>query len=227
MKTSEFRKLIREEVRKVLKEATGKEAYALIVDKNNKFSQLDIHSFWSKYAKRIVGVPGDKLSAATAAKWPDHKSAEYIKAVSALKDTSDFYYIDTKGIGTVVAAIPKGENMSKYAGAAGSAGSVSANELKNGIGLPYDGGKLTAMFIMRANELGMKQGPNESTTSDYSFGFEMGDGDPDGEMIILKGKRAVGEKTGDEASAIFIINPKMQKDPTIQKLAQKAIDDYE
>jgi len=242
MKASEFRKLIREEVRKVLKEATG-EAYGLVIDKNNKFTQLDYRSFQTKYARNIYkvhGAPGDKMSAAEAAKWPegfDYKSAEYVKAVSALKDTSDFYYIGLKGGSFAMAAIPKGDDMSSYAGpfmylggstkSAGSAGSVSASQLKDGIGLPFDEGKLAAKFIKRANELGMKQGPNESTTSDYCFSFEYGDGAQEGEMIVLQGTVAVGEKTGDEAGSIHIMNSKMQNDPTIQKLAQKAIEQYD
>ncbi len=237
MKVSEFRKLIREEVRKVLKEATG-EAYALILDKKNKkFSQLDLSSFWSKYAKQIIAVlkdPGDKLSAAKAARWPvGGNYPEWVKAVSTLKGTSDFYIISVEGH-QVIAAIPKGESMKTYAGpfagedeSTGSAGSVSASQLKDGIGLPFDEGKLAAKFIKRANELGMKQGPNESTTSDYCFSFEYGDGAMEGEMIVLQGTVAVGEKTGDEAGSIHIMNPKMQKDPTIQKLAQKAIEQYD
>jgi len=82
--------------------------------------------------------------------------------------------------------------MKTYAGpfagedeSTGSAGSVSASQLKDGIGLPFDEGKLAAKFIKRANELGMKQGPNESTTSDYCFSFEYGDGAMEGEMIVL------------------------------------------
>jgi len=43
----------------------------------------------------------------------------------------------------------------------------------------------------------------------------------------LQGTVAVGEKTGDEAGSIHIMNPKMQKDPTIQKLVQKAIAQYD
>ncbi len=44
MKASEFRKLIREEVRRALKEAAGK-AYALVIDEDGNFVQEDLASY--------------------------------------------------------------------------------------------------------------------------------------------------------------------------------------
>mgnify|MGYP006279939917 CR=1 FL=1 len=225
MKVSEFRKLIREEVRKVLKEADT-DATALIFDeKTKKFSQLDLKSFLSKYAKRIYAVMGDhKLSTAQVTTWPQiSKSPEFVKAISLLSKTSNFYPIGVHGY-EVIAAIPKGENMNTYTG--GSAGAVSAEEMKDGIGLPYDNGKMAAAFVKLATNMGLKQGTwnNGTANGDYSFDFEMGDASDAKEMVSDKG---VGIKSKNNPSAIFILNPKMQRDPAIQKLVQKAIEQYD
>ena len=105
---------------------------------------------------------------------------------------------------------------------------VSPKEMKSGLGLPYDNGKIAAQFIAAATSLGMKQGPYvfAKPSGDYSFEFDQMDG-VDGESVIVKGGKGVGNKKGNNPSAIFIMNPKMQNDPTIQQLAAKCISKYD
>lgn len=102
---------------------------------------------------------------------------------------------------------------------------VSSEELAGGIGLPYDDGRMAARFVAAATKLGMKQGMwNDGTANgDYSFDYEMGDAEDPNTMVGSDGKS--GE--GNEPSAIFILNPEMQKHPVIQKLAKKCIESYD
>ena len=95
------------------------------------------------------------------------------------------------------------------------------------IGLPYDDGKMAAKLIAAATQLGMKQGPYafDKPSGDYSFDFDQMDGS-DGEKVVVKGGKGVGNKNGNNPSAIFILNPKMQSDPTIQALTKKAKSKY-
>ena len=95
------------------------------------------------------------------------------------------------------------------------------------IGLPYDDGKMAAQLIAAATQLGMKQGPYafDKPSGDYSFDFDQMDGS-DGEKVVVKGGKGVGNKNGNNPSAIFILNPKMQSDPTIQALTKKAKSKY-
>ena len=105
---------------------------------------------------------------------------------------------------------------------------VSPAEMKEGIGLPYDDGKMAAQFIAVATKLGMKQGAYVTfkSSGDYSFDFDQMDAE-DGESVVVKGGKGVGNKKGNNPSAIFILNPKMQSDPTIQALAAKCISKYD
>jgi hypothetical protein len=102
---------------------------------------------------------------------------------------------------------------------------VSAKEMADGIGLPYDNGKMAILFLKVAKELGMKQGPwnNQTPNKDFSFDYEMGDVEDDNELVNLKGENS----EGNNPSTIYILNPKMQNDPRIQKLVQKCMDEYE
>jgi hypothetical protein len=95
------------------------------------------------------------------------------------------------------------------------------------IGLPYDDGKMAAQIIAAATQLGMTQGPYMfgKPSGDYSFDFDQMDGD-DGEKVVVKGGKGVGNKNGNNPSAVFILNPKMQSNPTIQALTKKAKSKY-
>lgn len=105
---------------------------------------------------------------------------------------------------------------------------VSAGQMKKGVGLPYDDGKMAAKFIAIANELGMKQGPYmfDEPSGDYSFDFDQMDAQ-DGEKVVVVGGKGQGDIKGNNPSAIFILNPRMQKDPTVQQLAKKCIAQYD
>ena len=102
---------------------------------------------------------------------------------------------------------------------------VSAEEMKDGIGLPYDDGKMAGAFVKLATKMGLKQGTwnNGTANGDFSFDYEMGDANDPKELVNSKGENS----QGNNPSAIFILNPKMQKDPTIQKLVQKCMDEYD
>lgn len=102
---------------------------------------------------------------------------------------------------------------------------VSVEEMKDGIGLPYDDGKMAAAFVKLATKMGLKQGTwnNGGANGDYSFDYEMGDADNPKELVNDRGENS----KRNNPSAIFILNPKMQKDPTILKLVQKCINEYE
>ena len=124
MKISEFRKLIREEVRKVLKEATGK-AFALVIDEDGKFLQQDLAS----YSAETAGYEEPtKIPAAKAAKFPTEfdawanapqlakvENAKWVKAVAALTASCDFYdMLGDGGENAFIAAVPKGSNVEDF-----------------------------------------------------------------------------------------------------------------
>jgi hypothetical protein len=102
---------------------------------------------------------------------------------------------------------------------------VSPSEMKDGIALPFDNGKMAGMFVKLAKKMGLKQGTwnNGEANGDYSFDYEMGDADSESELVNEKGQNS----EGNNPSAIFILNPKMQSDPTVQKLVQKAMEEME
>tara|TARA_R110000868_G_C10815925_1_gene758223 strand:+ start:518 stop:1156 length:639 start_codon:yes stop_codon:yes gene_type:complete len=212
MKASEFRKLIREEVRKVLKEVTGK-AFALIVDKDGNFLQQDLASYLKEAGNLVRRINREKLSTAGALSWTadlGYKNAEYEKAVSALKATSDFYYISTQGKGVVVAAIPKGSDIKSFEGTAD--GPLKLN-------LPYNV-KVTLELLKQAEKLGMKQGPSpqfsKGSVPNADFYFEYDD--PSG-TAFFKGDGS----DPVNPSEVVIVNPKMKNDPIIKALARKSV----
>ena len=101
--------------------------------------------------------------------------------------------------------------------------SISAQEMKDGVPLPYDNGKSASAFVKLATKMGLKQGTwNDGTPNgDYSFDYEMGDANNPSELVSVKGRNS----EGNEPSAVFILNPKMQNDPLIQKLVQKCFEE--
>jgi len=101
------------------------------------------------------------------------------------------------------------------------------------LGLPYPprGGKIAAAFITVANKLGMKQSPyankaGAGVAGDYGFIFEPMDG-ADGELVVIEDGEGVGNKKGNNPSAIIINNPTMKADPKIKELAKKCIKQYD
>jgi hypothetical protein len=141
MKLTQFRKLIREEISRVLKEVT-KKASALVIDENGKFSQQSLSSY---YDESYEYEKPTKLTAAKAAKFPADvwanpsdisttENAKWVKAVAALSATSDFYnllgnsaneYGFYGGEKAFIAAVPKGSNIRDYV-----SGSVSSEREK-------------------------------------------------------------------------------------------------
>jgi len=126
MKASEFRKLIREEVRKALKEVDGK-AFALVIDEDGNFMQEDLASYFEETAGYEEPT---KLTAAKVAKFPTEydawanapelakaENAKWVKAVAALNATCDFYdVLGDGGENAFIAAVPKGGNVEDYMG---------------------------------------------------------------------------------------------------------------
>jgi len=140
MKATEFRKLIREEVRKALKEVTGK-AYALVIDEDGNFMQEDLASYFEETAGYEEPT---KLTAAKVAKFPTEydawanapelakaENAKWVKAVAALNATYDFYdVLGDGGENAFIAAVPKGTSPSDY-----SAGGEAGGEISNSVSL--------------------------------------------------------------------------------------------
>jgi len=93
---------------------------------------------------------------------------------------------------------------------------LTAQDMIDGTGLPYDYGKAARGFVKIANELGMKQGSwnNGVANKDYSFDYERGDAKDSNELVNDKGANGIGKNP----SLIFILNPKMQKDSRVKKL---------
>ena len=100
---------------------------------------------------------------------------------------------------------------------------VSAAELKEGVPLPFDEGKAAAAFVKLGLALGMKQGPwnNGKPNGDFSFDFEYGDASNSKEVVGPKGQNS----EGNNPSTVFILNPKMQQDSRIAKLAARCFRD--
>jgi hypothetical protein len=138
MKASEFRKLIREEVTKVLNEATNK-AFALVIDEDGNFLKQDLASYFEETAGYEEPT---KLSAAKAAKFPTDydawanapqlakaENAKWVKAVSALTPSCDFYdVLGDGGENAFIAAVPKGTSPNDY-NTGGEAGGETSNSV--------------------------------------------------------------------------------------------------
>lgn len=83
-------------------------------------------------------------------------------------------------------------------------------DMADGIGLPYDDGKMARKFKAIAKSLNMKQGSEDGDTGDFFFGYERGD----------------TPETADP-SFISILNPTMQSNELIRKLAMQCIEQYD
>ena len=83
-------------------------------------------------------------------------------------------------------------------------------DMADGIGLPYDDGKMAHKFKAIAKSLNMKQGSEDGDTGDFFFGYEGGD----------------TPETADP-SFISILNPTMQSNELIRKLAMQCIKQYD
>ena len=105
MKKSQLTQLIREEIKKVIKEAKLHEvdgkAFALVIDEDGNFMQEDLASYFEETAGYEEPT---KLTAAKAATFPTEfdawayapelakaENAKWVKAVASLNATSDFY----------------------------------------------------------------------------------------------------------------------------------------
>jgi hypothetical protein len=101
---------------------------------------------------------------------------------------------------------------------------VSAEEMKNGIRLDSDNGKMAGSVVRIATTMGFKQGTwnNGTANGDYSFDYDDGDASNSSELVDDSGENSKGYSP----SKIFILNPKMQNHPTMQSLMQKAIEWY-
>lgn len=141
MKIREFRKLIREEVRRVLKEANGK-AYALVIDEDGKFIQDDL----ANYAQEeIVDLDGPKIIAAKAAKFPTEYDAwayapelaktenqKWLQAISKLGTSYDYYDIlSDGGQNAAIAVVPKGTSPNDYSADGEASGETSKSASLN------------------------------------------------------------------------------------------------
>ena len=126
MKAIQFRKLIREEVRRALKEVAGK-AYALVIDEDGNFMQEDLASYFEETAGYEEPT---KLTAAKVAKFPTEfdawanapelakaENVKWVKAVASLNATCDFYdVLGDGGENAFIAAVPKGSNVEDFMG---------------------------------------------------------------------------------------------------------------
>lgn len=124
MKKFELRNLIREEVRRVLKEATNN-AFALVIDEDGNFLKQDLASYFEETAGYEEPT---KLSAAKAAKFPTEfdawayapqlakaENVKWVQAVSALTPSYDFYdVLGDGGENAFIAAVPKGTSPNDY-----------------------------------------------------------------------------------------------------------------
>ena len=138
MKAIQFRKLIREEVRRALKEVAGK-AYALVIDEDGNFMQEDLASYSQD---EYVDLDGPKITAAKAAKFPTEYDAwanapelakaenqKWLQAISKLGTNYDYYDIlSDGGENAVIAVVPKGTSPSDYS-ADGEAGGETSNSV--------------------------------------------------------------------------------------------------
>jgi len=125
MNKLEFRKLIREEIRRVMKEATEK-AYALIIDEDGKFLMQDLMSYGEE-SYLNMGDP-EKLTIQKVLKYPStydawanapgllkSQEAKWKAAVTKLGTAWDYYdVISDGGEMTAIAAVPRGAKIDDY-----------------------------------------------------------------------------------------------------------------
>lgn len=129
MKKSEFKKLIREEVRKVINEATS-EAIALVVEEDGMFVMQTLKKYTNKGSLHVNKpyrlVPANKvsnwaMSTNAWAKFPElakSENAKWQKAVAKIGTNFDFYDVtgrDDDGQKAAIAAVPKGSKPDDHA----------------------------------------------------------------------------------------------------------------
>jgi len=120
MKVTEFRKLIREEIRKVLKEEESQQAYALVVDEEGFFMQEDLMEYNQESELSMDGIKLDNNEALEYAESVEATEnprilEKWMRAIKTLSSTCDFYDVTAGGgEGVVVAAIPRGSNLQDY-----------------------------------------------------------------------------------------------------------------
>ncbi len=141
MKASEFRKLIREEVRKVLKEAAEKSSAVLLrLGSNSKIITHDLKAYTKDYQffrngkKMSLSAALQKFSPKTLSHWTDQSDLERTRnyaqeakeLLSKFTSTHDFYDAfelttninhskDRYNFIPMVAVVPKGSKLSDYA----------------------------------------------------------------------------------------------------------------
>ena len=125
MNKLEFRKLIREEIRKVMKEATGK-AYALIIDEDGAFLMQNLSSYAEETyppldpqqlsVNKVPNYPSTVDAWADAPGLKKSQDAKWKAAVANLGSNFDYYDVisDGGGVNAVIAAIPKGAKIGDY-----------------------------------------------------------------------------------------------------------------
>lgn len=129
MNKQEFRKLIQEEIRKVLNEATTK-AIALVVEEDGKFVMQTLKKYTDKGSLHVNKpyrlVPANKVSkwAMSNKAWADFpelaesENAKWQNAVAKIGTNFDFYDVtgrDDDGQKAAIAAVPKGTKPDDHA----------------------------------------------------------------------------------------------------------------
>lgn len=115
MKISEFRKLIREEVRRVLKEANGK-AYALVIDEDGDFLMKGLAAYAEESDLDLVG---GKITPNKLPNYPESIGAapnqKFKQAVAKLGASYDYYdVLGDSGEDAVIAAVPVGTKPKNF-----------------------------------------------------------------------------------------------------------------
>jgi hypothetical protein len=118
MKITEFRKLIREEVRKVIKEAKVK-AYALVIDEDGDFLMKDLAAYEEESYLNLESRR--KISLNKLPKFPESEGAEpnkkWEQAVAKLGASYDYYDVNSDGgEQVIIAAVPVGTKPKNYIG---------------------------------------------------------------------------------------------------------------
>lgn len=110
MKTTQLRKLIREEARKVIKEANGR-AYALVIDEDGDFLMKDLAAYEEEAYLNLESKR--KILLNKLPKFPESEGAEpnqkWKQAVTKLGASYDYYDVNLDGgEQAIIAAVPAG-----------------------------------------------------------------------------------------------------------------------
>ena len=119
MKLSEFRKLIREEVRKVVSEKKNKgDALAIVFDEDGDYEIYGL-KFYSKQSK--LNLNGQKIPLNKLEDFPESQGIEGVDdmwslAVDKLGASYDYYDVNGKsGEKAIIAAVPVGKKPKDFA----------------------------------------------------------------------------------------------------------------